>query len=705
MTLSNIKFPALDDSVVKLSGVGFRVAEKLENLGITYIQDLLFHLPLRYQDKTRLIPIGALLPGEEALIEGAIKSAYVQYRGRRLLTCRIDDGSGQVDIRFFHFTTTQQKKLQQGTKIRCYGRIRQGGQMLEMIHPEYRLISAGTSLAIEETLTAIYPLTKGVQQKTMQNLLRQTLRILTENKDQFEELLPDEILKTFDLPDLVFALRYVHRPPADADQKLLEMVKHPAQQRLAFEELLSRHLSLQKACKKTQVRQAPCFDKTDAMYRHFIQQLGFKLTHAQQKVLKDIATDVAKNTPMLRLLQGDVGSGKTVVAAIAAIHALEAGYQVAIMAPTELLAEQHFQTFSQWFQNLRHCNMPINIVLITAKPKRSEYQAKLDILQQERCTIAIGTHALFQEKINFAYLGLVIIDEQQRFGVHQRLSLLNKKGGGRQWPHQLSMTATPIPRTLAMTLYADLDLSVIDSLPPGRATVETSIISNHRRDEVIDRIAVACHDGKQAYWVCTLIEESHVLQSQTAIETFEYLTEKLRGIHVGLIHGRMKNKEKEKIMAAFKDRTVQVLVATTVIEVGVDVANASLMIIENAERLGLFQLHQLRGRVGRGHTKSYCVLMYQSPLGAIAKSRLEIMRDTNDGFIIAEKDLLLRGAGDFSGIRQTGLPDLRIANIARDASLLPEVQQAAKRLQRKYPRRINRLIDRWVNKQNDYSHV
>ncbi len=674
-------------------------------MGITCIHDLLFHLPLRYQDKTRLLPMSALRPGIEALIEGIVQSAYVQYRSRRSLICRISDGSATVNLRFFHFSKTQQQRLRQGATLRCYGRVRQGTQMLEIAHPEYSLITTGQSPAINETLTAIYPLTKGLQQKTVQKLLQQALRILTDGDNQLDELLPDEILTTFGLPDLVSALCYVHRPPPDANIRLLEEVKHPAQKRLAFEELLSRHLSLQKVRRKIQKRHAPPLDKAGVLSQNFIRQLDFTLTGAQEKVLKDIAGDVAKNVPMLRLLQGDVGAGKTVVAALAAIHALEAGYQVALMAPTELLAEQHFQTFSQWFQHLRHGDTPINIVLITSKSSQSAYLSKLDVLQRKKCTIAIGTHALFQKKIHFADLGLIIIDEQHRFGVHQRLSLLNKGADDRRLPHQLIMTATPIPRTLAMTFYADLDISIIDSLPPGRQVTETSVVANHRRDEIIARVKTACHNGRQAYWVCTLIDESDTLQNQTVMETFGQLTEKLRDINVGFIHGRMKNEEKEKMMSAFKDRTIQVLVATVVIEVGVDVTNASLMIVENAERLGLFQLHQLRGRIGRGHVQSHCVLMYQPPLSNLAKSRLEIMRSTSNGFTIAEKDLLLRGPGDFSGIRQTGLPDLRIANIARDASLLPDAQRAATLLQQKYSQQINPLIDRWVKQQSDYGHV
>ncbi|MEE8234520.1 MAG: ATP-dependent DNA helicase RecG [Gammaproteobacteria bacterium] len=692
--------PSLTGSVLGLSGVGPRVEEKLNRIGIHTIQDCLFHLPLRYQDKTRLALIGTLQPGQEALIEGTIEITQIKYGRRRSLLCMLSDGTGTLMLRFFHFSRAQQQRLNKGDVLRCYGQIRRGAQTLEIIHPEYRHIDPDNSPATDTRLTAIYPLTDGLQQRTMQKLSLQALDILSNLVDKPAELLPDEILATFDLPDLISALSYVHRPPPEAKLQLLRDGKHPTQQRLAFEELLSQHLSLQRVRQKTQALRATPLVDQGQLREKFIKQLNFKLTQSQEKVLREIAQDLEKNTPMLRLLQGDVGSGKTVVSAFASLHAMESNNQVALMAPTELLAEQHFQTFSQWFEKI-----DIEVLLITGKSTKSERDTYHKVLGNKQRVIAIGTHALFQKDIIFSNLGLIIIDEQHRFGVHQRLSLLDKGIVEDSIPHQLIMTATPIPRTLAMTVYADLDLSIIDSPPPNRQATNTVVLSNDRRDEIIARIKAACHRGRQVYWVCTLIEESEVLQCQTATETFQQLTEKLRDINISLIHGRMKNKEKEAIMASFKDNRTQLLVATTVIEVGVDVPNASLMIIENSERLGLFQLHQLRGRVGRGNIKSDCVLMYQAPLGELARSRLETMRDTNDGFEIAEKDLALRGPGELTGTRQTGLPDLRIADILRDANLLADVQRAAKLLQQKYPQHIDPLIKRWISKELEYSNV
>jgi len=692
--------PSLTGSVLDLSGVGPRVEEKLNRIGIYTVQDLLFHLPLRYQDKTRLALIGTLQPGQEALIEGTIEITQIKYGRRRSLLCLLSDGTGTLMLRFFHFSRAQQQRLNKGDVLRCYGQIRRGAKTLEIAHPEYRHIDPDNSPTVDTRLTAIYPLTDGLQQRTMQKLTSQALNILSNLEDKPAELLPDEILTTFDLPDLISALSYVHRPPPEAKLQLLRDGKHPTQQRLAFEELLGQQLSLQRVRQKTQALRATPLVDQGQLREKFIKQLNFKLTQSQEKVLREIVQDLEKNTPMLRLLQGDVGSGKTVVSAFTALHALESNNQVALMVPTELLAEQHFQTFSQWFEKI-----DIEVLLVTGKSTKSERDAYHKALGNKQRVIAIGTHALFQKDITFSNLGLIIIDEQHRFGVHQRLSLLDKGIADDSIPHQLIMTATPIPRTLAMTVYADLDLSIIDSPPPNRQAINTVVLSNDRRDEIIARIRAACQRGRQVYWVCTLIEESEVLQCQTASETFQQLTEKLHDLHIGLIHGRMKNKEKEDIMASFKENKTQLLVATTVIEVGVDVPNASLMIIENAERLGLFQLHQLRGRVGRGNIKSDCVLLYQAPLGELARSRLETMRNTNDGFKIAEKDLALRGPGELTGIRQTGLPDLRIADILRDANLLPDVQQAAKILQQKYPQHIDPLIKRWLGKKPEYSHV
>ena len=685
--------PSLASPIATLPGVGHQVEERLKRLHIRIVQDLLFHLPIKYQDKTRLTPIEALQVGQAAMVEGTISWAS---RRRRVLLCRLSDGTGALVLRFFHYSRAQYQRLQPKAVLRCYGQVRRGQEMLEIVHPEYQHIDPDAPPAVNEHLTAIYPLTKDLRQRTIQKLTAQALTILKDT--DCVELLPDELLARFALPDLVMALLYVHQPPPEADLPLLVAGSHTYQKRLAFEELLSQHLSLRRIRQKTQARQAPPLSGDNHLRQQFIRQLQFALTPAQKKVLVEIAEDLQKDTPMLRLLQGEVGAGKTVVSAIAALQALESGYQVALMAPTDLLAEQHYQTFKQWFED-----SDIPVLLVTGKIAKSVRDNNAAVLNEQNRVIAIGTHALFQKHIQFSKLGLIIIDEQHRFGVHQRLSLLDK--GADRYPHQLIMTATPIPRTLAMTVYADLDISIIDMLPPNRQPINTAVLSNTRRDEIIARINHVCSSGRQVYWICTLIEESETLQCRTAMETQRYLAAKLSEINIGLIHGRMKPKEKEAVMEAFRAKAIQLLVATTVIEVGVDVPNASLMIIENAERLGLFQLHQLRGRVGRGNIKSDCVLMYQAPLSDLARARLEVMRNTNNGFEIARKDLALRGPGDLVGTRQTGLPALRIANIIRDANMLPEVRQAAQILQAKNPERVDLLTKRWLNNEADYSNV
>ncbi|OGT64907.1 MAG: ATP-dependent DNA helicase RecG [Gammaproteobacteria bacterium RIFCSPLOWO2_02_47_7] len=683
-----------------LRGVGGQIAQKLNRLGIYAIKDLLFHMPLRYVDRTRLCPIGALRSGFSMQVEGNIEFAQVRYGKRRSLLCRISDGTGVLTLRFFYFSRAQQERLQRGMKLRCYGQARYGAQTLEMVHPEYQVLASDQELPVDETLTPVYPATEGLQQPTLRKLTTQALAVLEHSQDELTELLPDAILEKFELPELGKAIAYVHRPPADAiTQQLMDGI-HPAQQRLAFEELLAQYLGLQRLRKQVRAHIATPLGGDGIQSASFLKALPFRLTAAQQRCAEEIKQDMQDTRPMLRLLQGDVGSGKTVIAALAAIKTIESGYQAAIMAPTELLAEQHYKTLKHWLQP-----MDVSIILLTGKLGKSERNKHLDILARNNPCIVIGTHALFQQDVVFSRLRLIIIDEQHRFGVHQRLALLDKGMVDDIFPHQLIMTATPIPRTLAMTIYADLDLSVIDELPPNRLPVNTVVISTVKRDEVIERIARACAEGRQVYWVCTLIEESEVLQCEAATDTSLYLAEKLHGINVGLIHGRLKPAEKDSIMSAFRSGEIQLLVATTVIEVGVDVPNASLMIIENAERLGLFQLHQLRGRIGRGSIKSDCVLLYQPPLGETAKIRLETLRNTNDGFEIAKKDLELRGPGEMMGTRQTGLPELRIADLIRDAGLLPDIHKAADILMQQYPELIQPLVDRWLGKDIDYSKV
>jgi ATP-dependent DNA helicase RecG len=691
---------SLSDTVTSLSGVGLRLQEKLERIGICKIQDLLFHLPYRYIDRTHISPIGSLRSGHNAYIQGEIELTQVRFGKRRSLLCRISDGTGSIVLRFFYFSKSQEKGLQRGLSLRCYGQVRRGQGSLEMIHPEYRVLKENQDNELDEQLTPVYPSTDGLQQARLRKLTGQALQTLNDDKQNLVELLPENILSKNRLPTLADALAYVHRPPPDADIQRLIEGNHPAQQRLAFEELLAHQLSLLELRKEFRIEQSPVFNKSTQLVSDFLKLLPFELTDAQQQAFNTIANDLNKSEAMLRLVQGDVGSGKTVVAAMAALQAIEAGYQVAIMAPTELLSEQHYNSFLLWFEPLG-----IDVVFLTGKLKKSLRKNIETRLQEASPVIAIGTHALFQDSVSFAKLGLIVIDEQHRFGVHQRLALLEKGQQHDNYPHQLIMTATPIPRTLTMTAYADLDHTVINELPPGRKAINTSVISNERRDDIIDRINTICTQGRQVYWVCTLIEESETLQCETAIETAEILNEKLDSINVGMIHGRMKSNEKEIMMKEFKEGRIDLLVATTVIEVGVDVPNASLMIIDNAERFGLSQLHQLRGRIGRGEIKSDCVLMYQSPLGDLARQRLEIMRTSSDGFVIAEKDLELRGPGEVLGTRQAGIPNMRVADLMRDARLLPEIQSTAKILLENNSNEVKLLINRWLGSSLEYSNV
>lgn len=691
---------SLKTPVVKLRGVGPRVEEKLKRLGIEQLGDMLFHLPFRYSDRTRLVPIGSLQPGQDVLIEGTIELAQVKFGRRRSLLCRLNDNTGAVLLRFFHFSRSQQAGLEQGTRLRCYGTVRAGPQMLEIVHPEYQRLAENESPPLDETLTPVYPATEGVGQPLLRRLAQAALKCLQKKPDLLPDYLPQDWLSEHDFPDLISALQIVHQPPADADTRALEAGRHPAQKRLAFEELLAFHISQRRQRRQMQQRPAPPLARRTDLLERFFRQLPFVPTAAQQRVISEIEHDLANSYPMLRLLQGDVGSGKTVVAAAAALLAIDNDWQVAIMAPTELLAEQHFHNLYGWLEQLGH-----SPVLLTGRLKRSERDQALQAIQTGTTHVVIGTHALFQAEVEFNRLGLVVIDEQHRFGVHQRLALLEKGTGGDLYPHQLIMTATPIPRTLAMSLHADLDVSVIDELPPGRQPVNTIVLAESRREELIRRIAAACGEGRQVYWVCPLIEESDVLEAQSATETSELLAEQLPGVRVGLIHGRMKAGEKAGVMDAFKQGNIDLLVATTVIEVGVDVPNASLMIIENAERMGLAQLHQLRGRVGRGSQRSDCVLLYRAPLGELARTRLEVMRTSEDGFEIAQRDLELRGPGELLGTRQTGLPNMRIADFARDQDLLPLLHSVSEQLLQDAPAQVDDLIARWQGAAREYTQV
>ncbi len=687
-----------ESPLTALNGVGPALAKKLEKLSLFRVDDLLFLLPLRYEDRTQLVKVGALVAGTRCLVSGEVLLAETVFRGRRNLLVRISDGSGQLTLRFFHFSRQQQAQFQPGMTVTCFGEVRRGAAGFEMIHPEYRLLRENQDAAMNDSLTPIYPATEGVQQGRLRNLTDQALRSMQESPPA--ELLPASVTSKLGMPSLAKAIQYLHRPPPDADIEQMLAGRHPCQQRLAFEELLAHYLSLRKLRALAETEDAVALDGGAREVADFIADLPFELTAAQDRVVDEILSDLSQPHPMMRLIQGDVGSGKTVVAAIACLKAIACGVQAAIMAPTEILAEQHWRNFSEWFR-------PIGIepAWLSGSQRAASRRESLQAIADGRAQLVVGTHALFQEGVEFHRLALVVIDEQHRFGVHQRMALRDKGVSNAGHPHQLVMTATPIPRTLAMAAYADLDTSVIDELPPGRQPVSTIAVPQTRRDEIVQRVRSACADGQQAYWVCPLIEESEVLDYQAAQASYEALSEALPDLRVGLVHGRMRPAEKERGMQAFKEGLIQLLVATTVIEVGVDVANASLMIIENAERMGLSQLHQLRGRVGRGAAQSHCVLLYKPPLGRIAKERLAVLRDTNDGFVVAQRDLELRGPGELLGTRQTGLPDYRIANLVRDADLMPQVQITAGAIAKSSDTTAAAIVRRWLGDAGRYGKV
>ncbi|HEX3397585.1 MAG TPA: ATP-dependent DNA helicase RecG [Steroidobacteraceae bacterium] len=683
--------------VTVLRGVGDSLAARLRGLGVETTQDLLFLLPLRYEDRTCIVPLGELSLGKRASVEGEVLLTEVAFRGRRQMLCRIADGSGFLTLRFFHFTQQQQQGLARGARVRCFGEARRGPKGLEFVHPEYRLVDPNAPQP-EEHLTPIYPMTEGVTQGRLRLLVKLALD-QTGGEDP-KDWLPPSLLADARLPSLRDALLYVHRPPTDAPVDLLMTYRHPAQRRLAFEELLAHQLSLKLLRRRIQSDPGWPLESSGDLKARFLAALSFRMTAAQQRVLLEIEGDLREPKPMLRLVQGDVGCGKTLIAALAATQAIQMGRQVALMAPTELLADQHAQNFRRWFEPLG-----IAVALLSGRLTGKGRNTVLAGIRAGHAPIVIGTHALFQESVEFSSLALVVVDEQHRFGVHQRLSLREKGAADGHQPHQLIMTATPIPRTLAMTAYADLDVSIIDELPPGRTPVKTVVLAETRREEVVQKIRTACLEGRQAYWVCPLIDESEEMPYQAAEETAAALAAALPELIVGLVHGRMPPQAKEGTMRRFKDGQIQLLVATTVIEVGVDVPNATLMVIENAERLGLAQLHQLRGRVGRGQHASSCLLMYRGPLSPMARERLRVMRETNDGFEVARRDLELRGPGELLGTRQTGLAQMRVADLLRDADLLPRVQIAAESLLREYPAHAAPLIRRWVGLAEQYGRV
>ncbi|KAB0287492.1 ATP-dependent DNA helicase RecG [Vibrio fortis] len=678
-----------------LSGVGAKVAEKLAKVGLNNVQDLLFHLPLRYEDRTRIYPIAKLHAGIWAAVQGKVMSVDTIFGKRKMLAVKISDGNGTITLRFFNFTAGMKNNFAEGKQVHAYGEIKRGGMGLEIVHPDYKFFAPRQQPDVEATLTPVYPTTDGLRQVTLRSLTDQALELI--DKAAVNELLPSGL---YDHQiTLAQALHTIHRPPPGIDLELFDEGKHPAQLRLIMEELLAQNLSMLSVRSKGQQDNAIPLPPVHTLKDKLLAQLPFSPTNAQARVVKEIEGDLEKPHPMMRLVQGDVGSGKTLVAALAAVRALEHGQQVALMAPTELLAEQHSINFANWFES-----MGIQVGWLAGKLKGKAKEKELERIASGEAQMVVGTHALFQEHVEFKNLGLVIIDEQHRFGVHQRLELREKGAKQGHYPHQLVMTATPIPRTLAMTAYADLETSIIDELPPGRTPIQTVAIPDTKRDDIVERVRNAClNEGKQAYWVCTLIDESEVLEAQAAADTAEELQRKLPDVKIGLVHGRMKPAEKQAVMQEFKENKLHLLVATTVIEVGVDVPNSSLMIIENPERLGLAQLHQLRGRVGRGSVASHCVLLYHSPLSKTAQKRLGVLRESNDGFVIAQRDLEIRGPGELLGTKQTGLADFKIADLVRDQRLIPEVQRIARHIHDSYPDNAKAIINRWLGERDVYS--
>ena len=679
-------------SVQQLQGVGAAAATLLEKLHIFSTDDLLFHLPRDYEDRSTIIPMNQLVVGRSYLLEGEVRSVDFPPGKKKSLAALLQDDFGKVTLRFYHIYKGLTDRIKIGQRLRIFGEVRVGARGLELYHPEIQVIQQHTALP-KTQLTAIYPSTEGLTQPKLREYVRQALQY---HSDDLAELLPKKYSNGYELKE---ALHYIHEPPTDANMLQLNQGSHPAQQRLIFEELVAHQVSL--LTRRAYIRQiaAPRFNSSKVLAKHLLDGLPFQMTNAQKRVSKEILHDLKQDQPMLRLVQGDVGAGKTLVAAVAACHALEADWQVALMAPTEILAEQHYLNFKRWFEPLG-----IEVAWLSGKQKgKARAQAEQQI-KQGHAQLIVGTHALFQDNVEFSKLGLVIIDEQHRFGVDQRLALRNK-GTDQFTPHQLVMTATPIPRTLAMSAYGDLDTSIIDELPPGRTPIQTVTIPLDRREQVLQRIASNCREGKQAYWVCTLVEQSETLDAQAAEATYQEIKERFSDINIGLVHGKMKADEKQSVMQAFKDNQLQLLIATTVIEVGVDVPNASIMVIENAERLGLSQLHQLRGRVGRGATASFCALLYKTPLSQNGQERLSILRESNDGFVIAEKDLEIRGPGELLGTKQTGDMGFRVARLERDDHLLSQAHYVAAQILKDYPQHADGLLKRWLPEAPRYAYV
>ena len=683
--------PSISDPIISIKGLGKKTSDRLNQLGIHTLEHLVFHLPTRYQDKTSITPLSDAGIHDEILIEATIDRIEVIPSRQRQLLCYLSDNQNhRILLRFFHFNQYQKQALIRGETMQCFGEIKIGRKGLEMHHPEYRIITQNQSPLLEPTLTPIYPLCSGISQNKMKQWVNYSLEVLkiSQLDDYFEKITQQS------MPSLKSSLMLLHHPEKDEDLSKIESFKHISQQRLIIEELATHRLSLLKTKKARKGKKTNAFILNNTLSDKLLNSIDFNLTNAQSRCIKEINDDLASSEPMLRLLQGDVGSGKTIVAVFALLQAVENNFQAAIMAPTEILARQHLQNFTQYLESLN-----IQIAYLSGSQNTQERREQISLIESGKAKVVIGTHALFQDSVNFKDLSLVIIDEQHKFGVHQRLSLTKKANNT---PHQLVMTATPIPRSLTMSAYADLDTSIIDELPPGRQAVETIALSNLRRDELISKMRKISNEGRQIYWVCTLIEESEALRAESAEKTFKYLKDHLKDLTVVMIHGRLTKVEKESIMKDFENGRINLLVATTVIEVGVNVPNASLMIVENAERLGLAQLHQLRGRVGRGSEKSICILMYQSPLSDYAKERLDILRQSNDGFMIAQKDLELRGPGEILGTQQTGIASMKIANIVRDAYLLKEAGYYSSKMLEARLESQNALINRWIDEEKTH---
>ena len=679
--------------LIDLKGVGPVLVSKLQKLKVHNQYDLLFLLPIRYEDKTSLHKISALVAGEKALIQGFIVLTTVVYRGRRMLISQLSDDTGIITLRFFNFSKQQARRLAKNTVVRCFGQTRKTASGLEMIHPEYQIINPENPAPLEAGLTPIYPTTEGLQQGRLRKIVRAALE---QQIDTIEELLPASIVKELGLVPLTESLREIHQP---SQKNIVNDHQSLARKRLIIEELLANQLALKRL--KRHTKKEPAMALANRLLKaSLIKNLPFKLTKSQARVVEEIEMDLKKNRPMMRLLQGDVGSGKTIVAALAMLIAVGSKQQAALMAPTELLAEQHFNTVVSWFEPLG-----VSVALLKSKLSAKDRRTVFAGVANGTIDIIVGTHALFQPSVVYKNLALVVVDEQHRFGVEQRLSLMKKSNDRNTVPHQLIMTATPIPRTLAMTAYGDLDASIITELPKGRGNIKTIVVPEEKRSQVMDKISKECALGRQSYWVCPLIEESEELNFQAAESTYVFLQEKLKRLSIGLVHGKLSSVKKIKAMENFINGNTNILVATTVIEVGVDVANSSVMVIENAERLGLTQLHQLRGRIGRGRHESICILLYKKPLSLVAKERLAVIRATNDGFLIAEKDLQLRGPGELLGTRQKGLIGLRIADIMRDAYLLPAINKLTVNIEQNHPDLIEKIVRRWVGDQLEYRNV